>query len=297
MDTAARPRPFDRTREDAGNIVALEHVNVQIGDQQRATAFYVLGLQLTRDPYLMVGLDNMWINAGRTQFHLPTSPSHPQRLRGVVGLVVPRLDAVERALERVARHLDGTRFAWRRGDGTIEATCPWGNRFRLHEPDATRWGQTELGIAYLELSVPPNAAAGIARFYRTLLDAPADVEAGAAGATVARVHAGGDQRLVFVETSEPLPPYDGHHIQIYLADFSGPYERLLARGLVSRETDEHEWRFVDIVDPESGALLFQLEHEVRSVRHPLYGRTMVNRNPAQTNRGYAKGQDAFRGSY
>jgi hypothetical protein len=44
-------------------------------------------------------------------------------------------------------------------------------------------------------------------------------------------------------------------------------------------------------------VVYQLEHEVRSVRHPLYERPKINRNPAQTNRDYLKGQDDFRGSY
>jgi hypothetical protein len=65
-------RTFDRRQQDIGNIVGLEHVNVRVPDQQIATLFYVVGLGLTRDPYLMVGLDNMWINAGQSQFHLPT---------------------------------------------------------------------------------------------------------------------------------------------------------------------------------------------------------------------------------
>ena len=38
------------TEEDVGNIVLLEHVNVQIPDQALATLFYVMGLGLTRDP-------------------------------------------------------------------------------------------------------------------------------------------------------------------------------------------------------------------------------------------------------
>ena len=50
---------FDRVAEDVGNIVSLEHVNTQIPDQQLATAFYVMGLGLTRDPYQVVGLVNM----------------------------------------------------------------------------------------------------------------------------------------------------------------------------------------------------------------------------------------------
>ena len=63
---------YDRTTQDVGNIVALEHVNVKVPDQQIATLFYVVGLGLTRDPYLMTGLENMWINMGQQQFHLPT---------------------------------------------------------------------------------------------------------------------------------------------------------------------------------------------------------------------------------
>ena len=73
--------------EDVGNIVGLEHVNLTVPDQSTATAFYVGALGGTRDPYLMVGLDNMWVNLGDQQFHLPTNEA--QQLRGHVGLVVP----------------------------------------------------------------------------------------------------------------------------------------------------------------------------------------------------------------
>ncbi|MEI6304044.1 MAG: hypothetical protein WCR74_21630, partial [Betaproteobacteria bacterium] len=81
---------FDRSTEDQGNIIALEHVNVQIDDQRLATLFYVGGLGLTRDPYMNVIDTNMWMNAGRNQFHLPTGK--PQVLRGVTGLVMPALE-------------------------------------------------------------------------------------------------------------------------------------------------------------------------------------------------------------
>ena len=64
------PQQFDRSAEDLGNAVHLEHVNIQVPDQRLATLFYVTGLGLTRDPYLMVSDTNMWINAGRSQFHL-----------------------------------------------------------------------------------------------------------------------------------------------------------------------------------------------------------------------------------
>ena len=53
---------FDRKAENVGNIIQLEHVNVQIPDQQIGTLFYIIGLGFTRDPYLNVGLQNMWVN-------------------------------------------------------------------------------------------------------------------------------------------------------------------------------------------------------------------------------------------
>jgi hypothetical protein len=50
---------YDRSAEDLGNVVGLEHVNVTVPDQQLATLFYNTGLGLTRDPYIMTGLGNM----------------------------------------------------------------------------------------------------------------------------------------------------------------------------------------------------------------------------------------------
>jgi hypothetical protein len=67
--------------------------------------------------------------------------------------------------------------------------------------------------------------------------------------------------------------------------------------LITLETDAHEWRFIHIVDLDANQPLFTVEHEVRSLRHPLYGRPLVNRNTAQTNRNYFRGQDGFRGRY
>ena len=83
-------KTFDRKAQDVGNIVALEHVNVWVPDQGQTTLFYVAGLGGTRDPYLMVSTDNMWVNFGQEQFHLITNK--PQVLRGHTGLVVPDLD-------------------------------------------------------------------------------------------------------------------------------------------------------------------------------------------------------------
>src|SRR5579872_3831912 len=126
-------QPYDRTEEDLGNIVALEHVNVQIPDQVVSTLFYVTGLGLTRDPYLMTGTDNMWINVGRSQFHLPTG--RPQVLRGCTGIVVPDRDALMQRLTAVKKPLDGTRFEYREGNSFVDTSSPWGDRVRCHFPD------------------------------------------------------------------------------------------------------------------------------------------------------------------
>ena len=80
----ATPQSFDRGSEDVGNLVEFGHLNVRVPDQQQAIVFYVMGLGLTRDPHLRVGVDNAWINVGSSQFHLPVGP--PQVLRGRTGL-------------------------------------------------------------------------------------------------------------------------------------------------------------------------------------------------------------------
>ncbi|MGH7932043.1 MAG: VOC family protein [Candidatus Binataceae bacterium] len=282
-------RPYDRGAEDLGNIVALEHVNVTVPDQQVATLFYVAGLGLTRDPYMMTSTNNMWINIGRSQIHLPGRKE--QVLRGHVGLVMPDREALVRRLGKVRKLLTGTRFDFREEEGFVEATCPWGNRYHCYEPNP-RFGRVMLGIPYVEFDTPPGSADGIARFYQQMISTPATVAEDEHG-RYARVSVGNWQHLVFRETDRPLAPYDGHHIQVYVADFSGPYRRLLERDLICEESDQHQYRFKDIVDPENGKMLFSIEHEVRSMRHPLFMRPLVNRNPAQNNMHYAPGYDAW----
>jgi len=157
-------------------------------------------------------------------------------------------------------------------------------------------GETQLGIAYVEFTVPAGTATHIVRFYREIMNASANVSA-QDGSVTARVGAGVHQRLIFGETDEDLPAYDEHDVQIYIADFSGPYRRLLERNLITRDVDPHEWRFRDIVDLDTNEVVFTIEHEVRSLKHPLYARPLVNRNPEQNNLNYIRGKDGFSGSF
>ena len=63
---------YDRPAQTTGNIVHFEHVNVTVPDPIIANIFWMMGMGFTRDPYLMVGVDNMWANIGMQQLHLPT---------------------------------------------------------------------------------------------------------------------------------------------------------------------------------------------------------------------------------
>jgi hypothetical protein len=275
-DTQVIPNTVAHSEEDVGNIMLMEHVNVRVPDQSIATLFYLEGLGFTRDPHMMVGLENMWVNLGEQQFHLPTGQA--QVLRGHVGLVVPDLDALAARLDAVAPKLAGTRFGWSRQDGYMAVTCPWGNQYRCYAPSA-ELGGISIGTAYIEFTVPAGAAGGIAAFYQEALQAPATVEQSADG-TAAVVPAGQYQRLIFRE-SEEVPEYDGHHIAVYIANFSAPYTYLNERGLITEAPRNHQFRFQDIVHPETGAKLFTIEHEVRGLRHPLYRRPLVNRSIGQ----------------
>ncbi len=285
-----KPR-FDRTVEDLGNVVGLEHVNTRVPCQIKATQFYVMGLGLTRDPYLMTGTNNMWINVGRSQFHLPSG--QPQVLRGHTGLVIADHKALLQRLASVREALAGTQFSFACEAGHVAVTCPWGNRMRVFEP-GPRFGRMLLGMPYVEFEVPRGTVQGIARFYREIVGTPARVVGGNGPSEMdpaVHVVVGADQEIVYRECDRTQPAFDGHHVAIYIADFSGPYRRLGERGLVSQEDDQHQYRFKDIVDLDSGKLLFTIEHEVRSLRHPLYGRPFVNRNPAQSNRVFAAGYE------
>ncbi len=276
-------------QEDVGNIVSLEHINVQVPDQSLATLFYIVGMGFTRDPYLNVGLNNMWVNVGEQQFHLPTRTT--QIIDGHAGIVVPHLAALEARLQSVAEGLKGTLFSVARNANTISVISPWGNHYRCYE-SCPEFGDMTLGIPYVEFLVPAGAASGILRFYETALGAMVSNEIDSEG-PFGRVRIGRHQALRFRETKKTLVPYDGHHIAIYVSSFSAPYGYLKSRGLICEEARNHQFRFRNIIDPQDESHKFSLEHEVRSLKHPMYHRPFVNRNPEQSQRGYRRGWDAL----
>src|ERR1043165_1204569 len=128
MNAAEKVKQYDRDAHIVGNIVHLEHFNVGVDDQRLATLFYITGIGGTRDPYLFTRLDNMWVNFGRTQCHLPSRGSTPEVLRGTIGFVVPSLEDLKKRFEHAGREMKRvvpereTKFSWREKDGGIEAT-------------------------------------------------------------------------------------------------------------------------------------------------------------------------------
>lgn len=275
---------FDRSKKDVGNILAMEHVNVAVPDQALATLFYVNSLGFTRDPYMDFGLFNVWINVGQQQFHLPTGDA--QVLRGRIGVVVPSLDELEDRLNGFAKLFAGTKFKAKRQNRHLDATCPWGNRIRCHAPG--RHGSFQLGMPYVEFEVPEGASAGIARFYETVFSCRASL-----GKRHCDISVGQEQFLRFRETGNSRRAYDGHHIAIYVANFSRPHAFLSKNGLVTEESDDNQYRFQAIIDPDTGERLFDIEHEVRCMHHPMFNRRLVNRDAAQGVLNYQPHRDAF----
>jgi len=131
-------------------------------------------LGYTRDPYLNTGAGNMWVNVGMSQF----SPADGQarRLRGVTGLVMPDRERLLHRLNRGRRRFDGTKFEFRESNDGVETVCPVGNRITVHTPDVERFGRIQLGMPYVRFDVRPGTAERIARFYREVMDVPAEVK-------------------------------------------------------------------------------------------------------------------------
>jgi len=148
-------------------------------------------------------------------------------------------------------------------------------------------GETECrGIQYVEFLCPPGSAGKIALFYESLLDATTNVVGTVAIIAIGDIYGSGqsEQCLLFRETSEEIPPYDGHHIALYVgqnaADFEQAFRNAQMADIVwknprfSDQVDsleeaqkERQFRFKDILDIETGDRIMELEHEMRSIEH------------------------------
>jgi len=137
-----------------------------------------------------------------------------------------------------------------------------------------------------------DSADAIAHFYKTLLDATTSVVTDDNGDKIAIVAFGNvnrqgqaDQTLLFRESTTPIPPYDGHHVAMYVGSNAADYEQAFANvgelvWINPRFTDKtdslegarkwKQFRFKDIMDLKTGKLILELEHEMRSIEHEAW---------------------------
>jgi hypothetical protein len=266
------------TLPEIGGILHLDHVNFQVPEHDLATVFFINGLGLTRDPFRRADETNMGVNVGLQQFHLPrrgVTPPFP----GVIGLVVPELTALRARLMRLDRlgKFTGTAYQASFGNDAAEITSPFGIRLRLHAAGTVPF-MRPLGIAYVDVLVPPGAAAAIAAFYCEVFRAIAGVET-VDGAPTAIVNAGPYQTLRFIERD--LDSYDAHnfHVSFHVTHYNEVRERIAASGYMTGEGRGRVFFFDRIYDPDNGDTVFALVNEVRSVYHPDFMRPLVNRWP------------------
>jgi len=299
---------MSKESQDTGNIVFFEHVNFEITDLGAAIYFYVEALGGTRDPYERTGPLITWVNFGQQQFHLLTKENNTsgEVIQGHIGLIVPSLDATLKSLQAAQKKYGNYHnFAYKftlsdtvahvpshflsSASRYIEVKGPWGNTFKIYENSDKIKYRGGLGIPYVEFLCRKGAAIKIGEFYKRFVGAPyTHGEEG--GAVFSKVVVGPKQLLIFRETDEKVEPTT-YHICIYIADFSGTYEKFSKNNLLFTkhkfddkcETIEDalsysQFRFNQIVDPDNLTdELFIMEHEVRSLCHPFYMRPLVNK--------------------
>ncbi|KAF5828035.1 hypothetical protein DUNSADRAFT_18345 [Dunaliella salina] len=311
----APPAPLDPAdesiaSEDIGNVVAFEHVNLEVPDLEIARLFFCEGLGLTLDPSRIGaqrgGMNVLWMNVGKQQFHICKGPV-AQKLPtpgSAIGLILPDLPAVAAQLEQLRQLIGNVRVTHITPE-TLEVIDPHGQCYMVHAHSQFPNFAADRGIAYLRLPCFVGTAAEIARFYNTLLGTPIR-EGQPMQAEVNMGHPG--TKLIFQEREElgstfsekdVLSLFSGWHMAFYIGNFSGTYTRLRPvlfnnhpyKDKVHNFKDAlkfHQYRFQDIVQlPPSGSvdgekgvslpMLYRISHECRSTAHPNFLRCLYNR--------------------
>ena len=223
----------------------------------------------------MVGTRNMWINAGRQQFHMPRGEAIP--FPGEVGVTVEDIKRVHRNMKRIARELKGTEFSMREVGKTLTCTSPWGHMLRVHQAGDLS-GRMPQAISYVNFWVPVGTAKTIADFYEKMVYAPTEVAKRGKHA-MAVVTVGANQHFHFIERPDYEPVDHPNHVAIYVTRYREMYRQFKAKKMLMRPDVEEQFRFEKMFNPRSGKVVFSFEHEVRSLYHPDYLKPLTNRVP------------------
>jgi len=245
----------------------------------------------------------MVVFVGQHQFHLLVKENHADVIEGRIGLVIKNINSLKRRLGEVQSLLAETKFSFHVVDSyTVDVTCPWGNHFRVH---AHRPGEetnpehpnfpSGFGLSYLELDCRPGTVTDIACFYKMRTGAiTADASHRYAGTHAVDIVAGARQRISYVEKHGAESKCLDWHIGLYVANFSELYRSLEDDVLIFKDVEEQEicksvdealgdyqLRFRDIIsggagDAQCTHVVFRLQHEVRSLFHEMFGRTLIN---------------------
>ncbi len=154
------------------------------------------------------------------------------------------------------------------------------------------------GLKYVEYWIPPGTASKIGTFYETIFDATITVMDTLCLVACGTIDTNGraEQYIIFREQQLEEPSeYDGHHLAIYVGssqeDFEVAFQRCAQAGIVwvnprfsdcatTLDTARQfkQYRFKDILDIDTGKVIFSLEHEVRSIHHNAHPATSSSNN-------------------
>jgi len=110
------------------------------------------------------------------------------------------------------------------------------------------------------------------------LGVPATVQ-GRGRAKTASVTVGVNQTFHFEDTRDLELPVHPNHVAVYITRYRSLYDRLRAQKLLMTPDRDEQFRFAKMADPDTGEVVFEFEHEMRSLHHPDYRKPLVNRIP------------------
>lgn len=265
---------------EVGGILHLEHFNFEMLEHDMATIFFMNGLGLTRDPFRRADENNMGVNIGLQQFHLPRRGRATPPFYGEIGLVVPDIKVIKARLNRLKNigRFDGSQFEMlSAGRGYLQVRSPWGVCLRLLAAGKIPF-QRPLGLVYVDIPVAPGKAEPIAGFYRSVMNAPATVRK-MNGEVTAVVTMGPFQEVRFRERELDDHNLYDFHIAYYISNYNQIRDQAIAADCLQGDGMEQLFFFAGPFDPESGEVILQFVQEARSIYHPDYMRPLVNRWP------------------